>query len=156
MDVPGAFSLEGWKFVETAIFNLKKFFGGESWVLGNRAITNLDPVAIGPALRERYRKDYIANWRAYLAKSQVAAYASVADAAQKLGQLSCNQSYLLRLSCVTSVNTSIPDPDAAAPYQPVQYVTPPGCTERYIQDHNSPHAGGVTYCTDRKSTRLNS
>ena len=143
MDVPGAFSLEGWKFVENAIFNLKKFFGGESWVLGNRAYTNLDPVAIGPALRERYHKDYIANWRAYLAKSQVASYSSVADAAQKLGQLSSNQSYLLGLLCVASVNTSVPDPDSSAPYQPVQYVVQPSCTERYIQDHNSPYAGAL-------------
>ena len=143
MDVPGAFTLEGWKFVENAIGNVKRFFGGESWVLGNHAVTNLDPVAIGPALRERYHKDYIANWRAYLAKSQVAPYANVADAARKLGQLSSNQSYLLGLFCVASVNTSVPDADASAPYQPVQYVTPAGCTDRYIQDHNSPYAGAL-------------
>jgi type VI secretion system protein ImpL len=143
MDVPGAFSLEGWKFVENAIGNVKRFFGGESWVLGSHALTNLDPVAIGPALRERYHKDYIANWRAYLAKSQVAPYASVADAAQKLGQLSSNQSYLLGLFCLASVNTSVPDPDASAPYQPVQYVTQPSCPDRYIQDHNSPYASAL-------------
>ncbi len=143
MDVAGAFSLEGWKFVESAIGDVKRFFGGESWVLGNRARTDLDPVALGPALRERYHKDYIANWRAYLAKSQVAPYASVADAAQKLGQLSSNQSYLLGLLCVASVNTSVPDPDTSAPYQPVQYVTQPSCPDRYIQDHNSPYAGAL-------------
>jgi len=143
MDVPGAFSLAGWKFVENAIGNVRRFFGGESWVLGNRAYTNLDPAAIGPALRERYRKDYIANWRAYLAKSQVAAYASVADAARKLGQLSGNQSYLLGLFCVASVNTSVSGPDVGAPYQPVQYVTPPGCADRYIQDHNSSYASAL-------------
>ncbi|MGA2116363.1 MAG: ImcF-related family protein [Bryobacteraceae bacterium] len=142
-DVPGAFSLEGWKFVENAIGNVRRFFGGESWVLGNRAYTNLDPVAIGPALRERYHKDYIANWRTYLAKSQVAPYASVSDAARKLGQLSSNQSYLLGLFCVASVNTSVPDPDTAAPYQPVQYVTPPGCTDRYISGNNSPYASAL-------------
>ena len=143
LDVPGAFSLEGWKFVENAIGNVKRFFGGESWVLGNRAYTNLDPVAIGPALRERYHKDYIANWRVYLAKSQVAGYASIGDAAQKLGQLSSNQSYLLGLFCVASVNTSVPDPDTAAPYQPVQYVTPPGCMDRYIQANNSSYASAL-------------
>ncbi len=143
MDMPGAFSVEGWKFVDNAISNVKRFFGGESWVLGNRAFTNLDPVAIGPALRERYRKDYIANWRLYLARSQVAPYANLADAAKKLGQLSSNQSYLLGLFCLASVNTAVPDADTAAPYQPVQYVTPPGCTDRYIQDHNSPYAGAL-------------
>ena len=143
LDVPGAFSLEGWKFVDNAINNVKRFFGGESWVLGNRTLANLDPVALGPALRERYRKDYIANWRTYLARSQVVVYSSVADAAQKLGQLSSNQSYLLGLLCLASVNTSVADPDTGAPYQPVQYITPPSCTERYIQANNSPYASAL-------------
>src|SRR6185437_5910213 len=105
--------------------------------------TNLDPVAIGPDLRARYRKDYIGNWRNYLANSQVVAYKSVADAAQKLSQLSSNQSYLLGLLCVAAVNTNVPDADTAAPYQPVQFVTPPNCTDRYIQDHNSQYASAL-------------
>ncbi len=143
MDVAGAFTVDGWKFVDNAITNVKKFFGGEAWVLGNRANTNLDPVAIGPELRARYHKDYIANWRNYLANSQVVAYKNVADAAQKLSQLSSNQSYLLGLLCVASVNTNVPDADTAAPYQPVQFVTPPNCSDRYIQDHNSQYASAL-------------
>ena len=143
MDVAGAFTLDGWKFVDNAITNVKKFFGGEAWVLGNKANTNLDPVAIGPELRARYHKDYIANWRGYLANSQVVAYKSVADAAQKLGQLSSNQSYLLGLLCVASVNTNVPDAETAAPYQPVQYVEPTSCSDRYIQDHSSPYASAL-------------
>jgi type VI secretion system protein ImpL len=143
LDVAGAFSIEGWKFVENAIGDVKRFFGGESWVLGNRAYTNLDPLAIGPALRDRYHKDYIGNWRAYLAKSQVAGYASVSDAAQKLGQLSSNQSYLLGLFCLASVNTSVPDAATSAPFQPVQFVTPPNCSDHYIQGNNSQYASAL-------------
>ncbi len=140
MDVPGAFTIEGWKFVDNAINDVKRFFGGEAWVLGNRAYTNLDPATIGPALRDRYHKDYIANWRAYLAKSQVVPYASVADAAQKLGQLSGNQSYLLGMFCVASVNTAVSDQSASDPYQAVQFVEPPSCTDRYIQGNVDPYA----------------
>jgi type VI secretion system protein ImpL len=92
-DVPGAFSLDGWKFVDDAINNVKKFFGGEAWVLGDHAPANIDAVALGPQLRDRYHTDFIGNWRAYLAASEVAPYHSIADAAQKLGQLSSNQSY---------------------------------------------------------------
>jgi type VI secretion system protein ImpL len=142
-DVPGAFSLDGWKFVDDAINNVKKFFGGEAWVLGDHAPANIDAVALGPQLRDRYHTDFIGNWRAYLAASEVAPYHSIADAAQKLGQLSSNQSYLLGLLCLASVNTNVPAEDISAPYQPVQYVTPPGCTDRYIQDHNSAYAGAL-------------
>jgi len=143
LDVPGAFTVEGSKFIDNAIDNVKRFFGGESWVLGTRTYANLDPAALGPALRERYRKDYIANWRTYLARSQVVAYNSVSDAARKLGQLSGNQSYLLGLFCLASVNTSVADADTSAPYQPVQFVTPPSCPDRYIQANNSPYAGAL-------------
>ena len=143
-DVSGAFSVDGWKFVEDAINNIKRFFGGEAWVLGDHAMANLDPVALGPQLRERYHQDYIGNWRAYLAASEVAPYHSVSDAAQKLGQLSSNQSYLLGLLCLASVNTDVPADDVSAPYQPVQYVTPPKtCVDRYIQEHNNAYAGAL-------------
>jgi hypothetical protein len=51
-----------------------------------------------------------------------------------------NQSYLLALFCVASINTSLKNNDAAsAPYQPVQYVEAPGCVERLVQDHNGPY-----------------
>ena len=143
-DVSGAFSLDGWKFVDDAINNVKRFFGGEAWVLGDHAITNIDPVTLGPQLRDRYRQDFIGNWRAYLAASQIVPYNSVSDAAQKLGQLSSNQSYLLALFCLASVNTDVPAADVADTYQPVQYVTPPKtCMDRYIQDHNSGYAGAL-------------
>ena len=143
-DVVGAFTAEGWKFVDNAINNVKLYFGGEAWVLGDHAYGALDPAQIGPPLRERYRKDFIANWRAYLANSQIAPYRGIADAAAKLSQLSSNQSYLLALFCLASVNIAPATDDAAATYQPVQYVTPPNCTDRYVQDHNSSYISALT------------
>jgi len=142
-DVSGAFSVEGWKFVDDAINNIKRFFGGEAWVLGDHALANVDPVELGPQLRDRYHKDFIANWRAYLAASEVVPYRNVADAAQKLGQLSSNQSYLLGLLCLASVNIEVASQDVKDPFQPVQYVTPATCTDRYIQDHNNAYAGAL-------------
>ena len=143
-DVSGAFSLDGWKFVDDAINNVRRFFGGEAWVLGEHAFANVDPVAIGPQLRDRYRQDFIANWRAYLAASQIVPYRSVSDAAEKLKQLSSNQSYLLGLLCLASVNTDVGSEAVSAPYQPVQFVTPPKtCTDRYIGDHNKPYADAL-------------
>src|ERR1017187_10004595 len=142
-DVPGAFTIDGWKFVGNAIANVKQFFGGEAWVLGQYAFANIDPVVLGPQLRSRYHRDYIANWRASLAASEVAPYRSIADAALKLSQLSSNQSYLLGALCLASTNTAVPDEETKAPYQPVQYVMPPPCTELYIQDHNSAYTSAL-------------
>jgi type VI secretion system protein ImpL len=142
-DIAGAFSIDGWKFVQEAINNVKRFFGGESWVLGDRALADLDPVKLAPELRARYQKDFYANWRAYLAASQVAGYHSIADAAQKLGQLSSNQSYLLALFCVASVNTSVGPEDVKAPYQPIQFVEPAPCLDRYVQGGNSAYISAL-------------
>jgi type VI secretion system protein ImpL len=143
-DVVGAFSADGWKFVDNAINNVKLYFGGEAWVLGDHNYGALDPAQVGPPLRDRYHKDFIANWRAYLANSQVAPYHSTSDAAMKLAQLSSNQSYLLALFCLASVNIAPASDDAAAPYQPVQYVTPSNCADRYVQDHNSAYVSALT------------
>jgi type VI secretion system protein ImpL len=142
-DVSGAFSADGWKFVEDAINNVKKFFGGEAWVLGEHAFAGVDPVALGPQLRDRYHKDFIGNWRDYLKASEIVPYHSVGDAAQKLGQLSSNQSYLLGLLCLASVNVDAASQEVKDPFQPVQYVTPATCADRYIQGHNNDYAGAL-------------
>src|ERR1019366_8399584 len=68
----------------------------------------------------------------YLSASEVVPYRSIADAAQKLSQLSSNQSYLLGALCLASINTNpaVLDEETSTPYQPVQYVMPPACTDR--------------------------
>ena len=136
-DVAGAFTAGGWAFMQDAIKNLRRFFGGESWVLGDKAYANLDPAQVAPELLRRYQQDFIGNWRAYLANSEVVRYASIADAAQKLGQLSSNQSFLMSLFCLATNNTSMIGEEARAPYQPVHYVQPAGCAERPVRDVNA-------------------
>jgi type VI secretion system protein ImpL len=142
-DVAGAFTTEGWAFIEDAIRNVKRFFGGEQWVLGERAFADLDPAKLEPELRRLYTRDFIGNWRAYLASSEIVRFRSVADAAQRLHQLSSNQSYLLALFCLASVNTAVASDDAKAPYQPVQFVIPPPCLDRYVQESNTAYVSSL-------------
>ncbi len=143
-DVAGAFTVDGWKAVQEAINHLKQYFGGEAWVLGDRNYSSLDPLQVQPLLRQRYHKDFIANWRAYLANSEIVKYRSVSDAAAKLKQLSSNESYLLKLFCLASVNVSAAGDDpASAPYQPIQWVTPPNCMDHYVSEHNSPYLSAL-------------
>ncbi len=142
-DVPGAFTADGWAFMQEAIRNVRTFFGGERWVLGDQTYADLDPAKLEPELQARYHRDFIANWRTYLSNSRVVAYGNVADAARKLGQLSSNQSYLLGLFCLATVHTSVGDDEAKAPYQPVHFVEPPGCTDRYVNDANRPYLNAL-------------
>ena len=138
-DMLGAYTANGWKFMDDAIRNVRRFFGGERWVLGDRALADLDPAKLVPLLTERYHKDFLDNWRAYLAASQVVRYANIADAATKLGQLSGNSSFLLAMFCVASTNT---DPAAAAvkePFQPVHFVEKAPCNDRVVNDNNTPY-----------------
>ena len=136
-DVPGAFTAEGWKFMQDAIHHVKRYFGGERWVLGERNYSNLDPDKVVPELQARYEKDFMGNWRAYLANSSVVPYASIPDAAHKLSQLSSNQSYLMALFCLATVNTINASDQAKSPFQPVHYVEPSGCMDRLSTEHNT-------------------
>lgn len=136
-DVAGAFSKDGWVFMQDAIKHFERFFAGEEWVLGPQGSAALDRGKIEPELLARYQSDFLGNWRAYLKSSTVLRYASVEDAARKLGMMSNNTSYLLALFCLASVHTSAATDDATkSAFQPVQFVTPPACPDRYIDSAN--------------------
>lgn len=143
-DVQGAFTRQGAVFVEDAIKNYERFFAGEEWVLGPQASAALDRSKVEPELLARYRTDLIGNWREYLKSSTVLRYASVDDAAKKLLQLSGTQSYLLALFCLASVNTAAASQEEVKQtFQPVQFVTPPACPDRYIAPSNQPYMNGL-------------
>jgi type VI secretion system protein ImpL len=143
-DIAGAFSKDGWAFMEDAIHHASRYLGGEEWVLGPQAFTAIDPDKLVPELTARYHSDFVAHWREYLQNSSIVRYANIADAARKLTLLSGNQSYLLALFCVGSVNTNVTSEDAKAPFQPLQYMTPPTtCMDRFISDANSPYINAL-------------
>lgn len=60
--------------------------------------------------------------------TSVVPYNSVPDAANKLSKLSSPQSPLLQVLCVASENTKA----ANQAFQPVQFVTPPGCASKLV------------------------
>jgi len=143
-DMLGAFSKDGFAFMEDAIHHASRYLGGEEWVLGPQAAAAIDPDKLVPELTARYHTDYVAHWREYLQNSSVNRYASIADAARKLNMLSGNQSYLLALFCLGSVNTNVQSEDAKAPFQPLRFITPPDtCMNRFISDSNSPYINAL-------------
>lgn len=143
-DISGAFTVKGWEFMDAALKKAKEFFGGERWVLGDEAVDSIDPAALEPELRARYQADFLGNWREYLNNSAVVRYRSVSDAAKKLSQLSGNQSHLLALFCLGSMNTNVGDEKLKEAFQPLHVVTPPAsCEQQYIADSNRNYMGGL-------------
>lgn len=135
-EVPGAFSKGGWAFMKDAIQHPDRYFSGEQWVMGDQASINIDPAKLSQDLRTLYNADFTDHWRTYIKQASVVRYAGLADASQKLTQLSGNQSPLLELIALASQNTDVDDPNVKAAFQPVQTVVPPGNPDRYILPPN--------------------
>ena len=124
-EVEGAFSKNGFGFMQDAIAHSDRFFAGEEWVLGKQNYGAFDRGALEQELRTRYRDDFLAQWRGFLRAATVQHYGNVKDAARKLNLLSSNNSPLLALFALISSNTAVSDSDIAAAFQPAQAVVPP-------------------------------
>jgi len=142
-EVPGAFSKGGWAFMKDAILHADRYFSGEQWVLGDQASANIDRARLQQDIRTRYNADFIQHWRAYVKSASVVRYAGLADASQKLIQLSGNQSPLLELFALASQHTAVDDPDVATVFQPVQTVVPPGSIDRFILPPNQNYVNAL-------------
>ena len=136
-EIPGSFSKTGWTLMQDAIKNADRFFSGEQWVLGEQASSGIDRGKLEQDLRDRYTGDFLAQWQQFLQAATVGRYGNLKDAASKLSKLSSNQSPLLALLCVVSQNTAVDSPQIKAAFQPVQFVVPSTCTERYITEANT-------------------
>ena len=124
--VSGAFTLGGFKVMDEAIRNPSQAIGGEEWVLGKATSSQLDQATIQQALRDRYYRDFVNEWRTVLQKSSVNPYRDFADADQKLGKLTSPTSPLLELLWFVSSNTNVSAPAAKEPFASVQTAEPPG------------------------------
>jgi type VI secretion system protein ImpL len=142
-EVSGAYSKAGWDFMKDAIRHADRYFAGEQWVLGDQAAARPDPSKLEQQLRDRYSADFVSQWRAYLKAASVVRYASIADAAKKLNQLSGNQSPLLALFWLASQNTAVDDPKVTAAFQPVHTVVPPSAVDRYVAPPNQAYMSAL-------------
>jgi type VI secretion system protein ImpL len=142
-DVASPFTKPGWDFMKAALRNPEKYFAGEPWVLGEQATANIDRSKLGQQLADRYYSDFLKAWRDYLKAASVVRYASLPDAAKKLGVLSGNQSPLLALFWLASQNTAVDLPDVANAFQPVQTVVPPTNVDRYIAPANQTYMNAL-------------
>ena len=141
--VPGAFTRDGWSFMQNAIQRPDDYFQGEAWVLGPQTIGNVDRANLQRDLQEKYRADFLRYWREFLQRTSVVRFGSISDAAGKLTKLSSNQSPLLAALCAVSRNTSVDDPEIAKGFQAAQQVEPATCNDRLASPGNAAYVSGL-------------
>ncbi|HYW42685.1 MAG TPA: ImcF-related family protein [Bryobacteraceae bacterium] len=142
-DVLGAFTKDGWKFMNDAIAHPDRYVKGEAWVLGDEGASNVDLARLALDIKPLYVNDFIKEWRAYVRSGRVQKYADFQDASDKLAVLSGNQSTLLEMISLASQNTAVDDPTVMRVFQPVQSVVPPGSTDRVIAPSNQGYMGAL-------------
>lgn len=136
-DVTGAFSKEGWAFMQDAIANPDRYFKGEEWVLGQQDTSKIDRAKLTADLKALYYPDFLNQWRDYMRKGAVVKYDNLSDAVKKLTRNASAQSPLLAMFCLASQNTGVDDPDTLKSFKPLHSVVPPACAEQYIGKDNA-------------------
>lgn len=108
-DVPGAFTKDGWNFFRDALKNLKKYYGGEEWVLDpkNYPTKAWNDTNLEKTLMSLFKDDFIRRWREYLRNGSVVRYANINDAAAKLPITSGNSSPLVHMFWLVTRNTQV-------------------------------------------------
>lgn len=142
-EVKGAFTRDGFAFMQAAFKRPDQFFGGEEWVLGPQVFANLDIVQLEQKLRAFYLRDFLQAWRDFLKGSAVARYTGLPDAAAKLQILSGAQSPLLGLFCLVSQNTAVDLPEIKAAFDAPQRVVPPACQNQWVSPSNQNYMGSL-------------
>ncbi|HEY1206013.1 MAG: ImcF-related family protein [Bryobacteraceae bacterium] len=140
-EVRGAFTKDGWNFMQAAFLKPDQLFGGEDWVLGPQTYAGLDRSQLAQRLRGFYLRDFIQEWRAFVKAGAVARYGSLSDAANKLALLSGGQSPLLALFCLVAQNTSVDAPEIRTAFQAPQSVVPAACQSQYVGSSNQAYMG---------------
>ncbi len=139
--VRGAFTKDGAKLVQDAI--RKQDFAGEEWVLGPYKGQMPDKATMQQGLMDLYSKEYIAQWRNVLKKSNVNGYRGLKDASTKLTLLTSSSAPLLALFWWTSQNTCVDVPGVKDKFQAPQAVVPCPSASMYIVDANRQYNGGL-------------
>ena len=134
--VLGAFTPDGYTFMQNALAHPDVYFSGELWVLGDQAPPTIDPGLLKQQLASRYTADYLATWRAFVHEARVVPGRSLADAGAKIAAVSSTDSALLALFYTVSHNTAVADKSIADAFQPPQAVVLPGAKDQYLGPGN--------------------
>ena len=141
--VAGAFTRNGFAFMQDAIAHPDRYFSGEVWVLGNQAPPSLDRASLTQQLTTRYIGDYQTEWQAFLHLAQVVKFHNLMDASTKLQTLSNPSSPLLELLFTASHNTAVANQDIQKEFQPAQAMVAPESQDKFVGPGNTSYINGL-------------
>jgi type VI secretion system protein ImpL len=141
--VPAAFTKEGFKYVQDAVRNPSKFFGGEDWVLDDKGAGAASASQLMQSLKDRYEGEYRKHWLDFVGAATVVQYKGLPDASSKLQLHAASTSPLLQLLLLVAQNTSVESPAIANEFQPAQYVMAGATKEKLIASNNQNYAGSL-------------
>lgn len=141
--VPGAFTREGYAFVQGNLDDVTRLFEREQWVLGDATVAAGDRAALQSELRRRYNEEYVRRWQEYIAGARMSGFGGAQDAALKLQVLGNRQSPLLRLFSLASQHTTVDTAAIGKAFQPVHLVSPAGPADQPVPEGTSMYLQGL-------------
>jgi len=154
-EVRGAFTKNGFAFVQTALGQPARYNSGEEWVLGKSVVETFDPVRLQQELSRRYYTEFISTWFAALKSTKFVPYKDWKDAGDKLATLSNPSSPLLELFWFVSYHTNVDQAQIKDTFQPVQAVVQPGAAGTYVQPGNETYVSALAKLQQAISNLVN-
>ena len=137
--VRGAFSKDGFGFMQNAAKHPEKYAAGEVWVLGDKGGAALTTAVSSSDLWSQYSADFLKEWRTFLTSARVVNCTGLKDASTRLNALSSPASPLLELFYTVSHNTAVGDSQIKAVFQPTQVLVDPNATDKLIGPGSAPY-----------------
>jgi type VI secretion system protein ImpL len=137
-EVPPQYTKSAWAFfTDTALGkDLDSFLQGEPWVTGGVAKPPADRDSLARQLRRMYIDDYVKAWQQYVKSANIAGFASIPDAANKVERLANPTSPLLAMLLTASEHTIVDSVFVRVPLQPVDVVMPLKNKDTYVGGAN--------------------
>jgi type VI secretion system protein ImpL len=146
-EVPGAFTLAGWRSMQEALRDLSKYLEGEGWVLGAATGLARNLESLRTTIGARYAADYAAHWLRFVRRARVEPFSGPAEAARRLELFGGPASPLLGVLSLAARNTAVDDSAVVRAFQPVHAVVAPADTLTLRGTANEPYLralGGLT------------
>ncbi|MGA9462047.1 MAG: ImcF-related family protein, partial [Terracidiphilus sp.] len=142
--VRGAFTREGFDFMQNAFQHPENYAHGETWVLGNIPGQSQNLADVTKDLPAQYSEDFLKEWHEFLLSAHVAGCGGLKAAPNLLNALSGPASPLLELFFTISHNTAVNDPKIKATFQPARVLVDPNATDRLISEGNQPYINALS------------
>ena len=137
--VRGAFTKQGFGFMQDAMLHPERYANGEKWVLGDQPGISASAVGTSADLKAHYTTDYLQEWHLFLTSARVNCTGGAHDVSERLTQLTGPASPLLLLFSVVSRNTAVADDEIKSTFQPTQALVDPNATDQFIGGSNKPY-----------------